>query len=90
MSIADVTSFVLLSAMGVQFVVAVESLNTEPTLRMSFEPALVNRPRVVVSKFLVLSELLLGEELMLVGEDFLIPRTEIAKDLVVDALYVPV
>lgn len=69
--------------MDVQFVVSIESLPTETAFRMSLEPALVDSARVIISKLLMLAQLLWGEKLMLMGEDFLISCAQIAQDLVV-------
>lgn len=47
--ITDVTSFMLVAAMRVQFVIAIESLLAEAALGMTLEPALIDSPRVVVA-----------------------------------------
>ena len=57
-SITDMASLVLISAMRVQFVIAVKSLDAESTLRMSLEATLVHSSGVVISKLFVLSQLL--------------------------------
>jgi hypothetical protein len=72
------TTLMLLSTVRVQFIVAVEPLSTETALRMAFEPALINGTRVVIPKFLVLPKLGECEEFVFMGEDFLVPCTEIA------------
>lgn len=46
---------------------------------MSFETALIDCARVIVAKLLVLPKFGKGKELMLVSEDFLVSRTQIAK-----------
>jgi hypothetical protein len=75
--IADVAALVLVSAVSVQLIVSVKALSAETTLGMSLEATLVDCARVVVAKFLVFFQVLWGEELMLVGEYFLVPCTEI-------------
>lgn len=86
-SITKMASLVAFSTVSEQFVIAVEPLSTEPALRMTLETALVDRTRVVISKFLVPPQLLVGEEFMLVGEDFLVPCAEITHDFVVHTPY---
>ena len=71
-SIANVAPLVLVSAMCVQLVIAVESLPTKPALRMAPEAALVDGPRIVVSKLLMLFEFTKSEEFVLMCEDLLI------------------
>lgn len=78
-------SLVLVSAMCVKFVIAVEALSTEAAFGMTFEPTLIHRSRVIVAKFLMLLQLRDREQLMLVGEDLLVPGTEIAHDFVMSA-----
>jgi hypothetical protein len=53
-AIADVATFVLVPAMGVELVIAIETLTTEAALRVSLETALIDGTRIVVAKFLVL------------------------------------
>jgi hypothetical protein len=72
-------ALVLVPAMCVKLVVSVEALTTEAALRMTLETALVNSARIVVAELLVLSELGKGEELVFVGKDFLVSRTQIAR-----------
>lgn len=72
-------TLVLLSTMCVQLVVAVEALATEAALRVALETTLINSARVVVAELLVLSKLGKGEELVFVGENLLIPRTQVAR-----------
>ena len=82
-SIADMTSFMFVPTVNVQLIVSIESLSTETAFRMPLETALVDSARMIISEFLMLAQLLRGEELMLMGEDFLISRAQIAQDLVV-------
>jgi hypothetical protein len=86
-SITDVTSLVLLSAVGVEFVVAVEALLAEAAQRMAPEAALVGGAGLVVALFLVPPQLFLCEKLMLVGKDLLISRTQVAHNLLVYGAY---
>lgn len=60
-SVADMASFVPVSTMGIKLVITVEPLNAEATLRMSFETALIDCSRIIVSKFLMFSKFLQRE-----------------------------
>lgn len=71
-------SLMLVPAVCVELVVAVESLPTEAALGMALEAALVDGSRVVVAKFFVLVQLGWREQLMLVREDLFIPSAEVA------------
>lgn len=85
-AIAEVTSLMLVSTMHVEFIIAVEALTAEAAFGMTFESTLVYSSRIIVAKLFVFLQLGYGKQLMLVGEDFLIPGTEIAHDLVVGSL----
>ena len=85
-SVADMTSLVLVPTMHIELVVAVETLSTEATLRVSLESTLIDSPWIIVPELLMFSELANREELVLMGEDLLVPCTEVAHDLVVHAL----
>lgn len=74
-SIANVTLLVLFPAMHIQFVIAIESLAAESTFGMTLEPTLINSAWIVIPKFLMLSELLLGEQFMLMGKNLFISCT---------------
>ena len=74
-AIAEVTTFVLLSTMCIELIVAVKSDSAESALGMSLESTLIGGSGVVVSRLLVLSQFGKGEKLMFVSEDFLIART---------------
>lgn len=52
-SIANVTAFVLVSAMSVQLVVPIKALATKATFRMSPEAALIHGTWVVVAELLM-------------------------------------
>jgi len=54
-TVADVTALVLISAVRVQLVVAVEAFSTETTFWVAFEAALVNGTGVVVAELLVIA-----------------------------------
>ena len=81
-SIANMASFMFVPTMDVQFIVPIESLSTETAFWMPLEPTLVDSARVIISKLLMLAQLLWGEELMLMGEDLLISCAQIAENLV--------
>ena len=68
-------TLVLVPAMCVQLVVSIEALPTEAALRVTLEATLIDSARVVVAELLVLSELSKREELVFVGEDFLVSCT---------------
>jgi hypothetical protein len=76
-TIADVASLVLVSAMRVELVVAIEARPAEPTLRVSLEPALVDCSRVIITKLLMLLKIGRRKQLVLVRKDLLVPRAEI-------------
>lgn len=82
--------FMLISAMGVQLIIAVESLPAETTLRMALETALVHGSRVVVAEFFVLAKFGYREQFMFVCEDFLVPCAQVAQDFAMQTLDVPV
>lgn len=77
-TVADVTTLVLVTTVSIQLVVSIEALSTEAALRMSFEAALVNGARIIVTEFLVLLQVGPCEKLVLVCEDFLVSCTEVA------------
>lgn len=82
-SITDMALLVLLPTMGVQFIVTVESLATKATFRMPFESGLIDGSGVVISKLFVLSKFPGCEQLMFVGEHFLVAGAKITHDLAV-------
>ena len=83
-SITNMASFVLVSAMSIELVIAIKSRPTETTFRMTLEAALIYRTRIVVSKTLMFPQLLRCEQLMLMREDLLVPRAEVTHDFVMD------
>lgn len=88
-SITYMTSFMLVSTMGVKFVITIKSLPAEPTFWVPFESTLINSTRIVIAKFLMFSELLWCEQLMLMSEDLFVPRTEITQLFMVSGLHMP-
>lgn len=78
-AVTDMATLVFIPAMCVKLVVSVEALTTEAALRMTLETTLVDSPRIVVAELLVLSQLSKREELVFVGEDFLVSRAQIAR-----------
>lgn len=78
-SIANVTAFVAISAVGIQFVVAVEPLVTETTLRMSLETALIDGAGLVVAILFMFSQLVPCEKSVFVGEDLLVSGAKVTK-----------
>jgi hypothetical protein len=77
-SVANVATFVLVSAMGVEFVVSIEALSAEAALWVSLETALIDSAGVIVAKLLVFPQLRICEQFVFMGEDFLISRTKVA------------
>lgn len=69
------TAFVTVPAMYKQLVVAIESLSTESTFGMPFETSLIDRAWIVIAKLLVFPQVVLCKQVVLMGEDFLIPGT---------------
>jgi hypothetical protein len=59
--IANMASLVLLSTMGIQFVISIEALSAEAAFRVTFEARLIDSTRIIVAKFLVLSQFAKGE-----------------------------
>jgi hypothetical protein len=78
-SITQMATLVSVTKVYEQLVVTVESLFAKFAIRMSLEPSLL-RSAIRVCP-LVLAQLLWGEELMLVREDFLVPSTQVTHDL---------
>ena len=60
-SVTDVATFVFITAMSVQLVVAVEPLTTKATLRVSPEATLVYSSRLVIARLFVLTQFRRGE-----------------------------
>lgn len=68
---------VFISTVGVELVITVKTLAAKATLWVSFETALVNGTRLIVPILLVPSQLCMSEQRVLMGEDLLVPCTEI-------------
>lgn len=64
--------------MCVKLIVSVKTLPTKSTFGVPFEAALVYGAGIIITKFLMSLELGVGEELMFVSEDFLVPCAKIA------------
>lgn len=60
-SVTDVATFVFITAMSVQLVVAVEPLTTKSTLGVSPEATLVYSSRLVIARPFVLTQFRRGE-----------------------------
>jgi hypothetical protein len=84
-SIADVTSFMFLPTVGVEFVVSIEPLFAKAAFGMAFESRLVDSTWIIVSELLMFSKLTKGEQLMLVCENLLVSGAEVAHHLSVFA-----
>jgi hypothetical protein len=78
------TSLMVVSAMCVQLIITVETLPAEATLRMPLETTLIDRAGIVVSKLLVLAQILLCKELMLVCKDLLVPGAQVTHNLLMN------
>ena len=76
-TITDVASFVLVSAVCVELIVAIEPLLAEAALRMSLESTLIYSARIVIAKSFMFAQLLVSKELVLVCEDLLVPCAQI-------------
>ena len=78
-SITNVTSFVAVATVSVQFIVAIKPLTAETTFRVTLKATLFNGSRNMISVLLVLAQLRHSEEFVFMGEDFLVSRTQIAR-----------
>ena len=76
-AVANMASFVFITTMGVQLVIAIESLPTKTTLGVAFEAALVDSTGFVITMLLVFSQLGHGEEGVLVSEHLFVPCAEV-------------
>lgn len=88
--ITEVASLMLVSAVNVELIVAIEPLSTKAAFRMTFETALVDSPRIIIAKLFVLFQLGYCEQLMFMSEDLLVSRTQIAHDLMMGTFDVAV
>ena len=80
-SIADMASFMFISAVGIELIISIETLSTKTTLGMPFEAALVHGTRIVVTKLFMFSKFLRCEEFMFVRKDLLVPCAKITHHL---------
>lgn len=76
--VTDVTSLMLVSAVGIQFIVSVKALMTEFTFGMAFKPTLVDSTGSIISELFVLAKLRDSEQFVFVCKDLFIPSTQIA------------
>lgn len=88
--IANKAPLMLVAAMIVELIIVIESFPTESTQWMSPKARLRHIARFVVSMRHMLVQLLIGEKLVLVSEDLLVPRAQIAHLLVVCCPHVAV
>ena len=65
-SVAYMASFMLLSAVRVQFVISIEALFAEATVRVSLKPRLIDRSWAIVAELLMFSQLAEGKKLVFV------------------------
>ena len=85
LSVAQEASLVLLSAVYVQLVVAIESLPTEAAEWMALETRLIHCSWVIVPLAHMSLQLLIAEQRKLVCKNLLVPRAEITHLLVMYA-----
>lgn len=90
LAVADEAPLVPFPTVLVQLVVVVETGAAEPAHGVALEAGLVGGAGQVVAHLHVLLELLVGEQLVLVGEDLLVPGAQVAHLLVVDGAHVAV
>jgi hypothetical protein len=76
-AVANVASFVLISTVSVEFVIAIESLPTESTLWVALEAALVDSTRFVIAMLLVFPQIGHCEEGVLVSEHLFVACTKV-------------
>lgn len=76
----------IVPAVRIQLIIAVKSLFTESTLRMTLETALIHSSRIIVTISLMIAELCHCEELMLMCENFLVSCAQITHNSAMDSL----
>ena len=74
-TIAEVTSLMLIPAMGVKLIVSIEALSAEATFGVTLEPALVYRPRIIIAELFMPPKFWYREQIVLMCEDLLVPST---------------
>lgn len=89
-SIADMALFMLISAMGIQLIIAVKPLPAEATLRVALKTALIHGSRIIITEFFMLAKFGYCKQFMFVREDFLVPCAQITQNLAMQALDMPV
>jgi hypothetical protein len=70
-------SFVLISAMGIKLIIAIESLATEATFRVSLEATLVDCTRLVISLLLMFPQFCRCKKSVFVCKDLFIPGAQV-------------
>jgi hypothetical protein len=78
-AVAYVASLMTVTTVGVEFVIAVESLAAESTFGMSFETTLIQGTWHIIAVLLVFAQLCHSEKFMLMREDLLVPSAKIAE-----------
>jgi hypothetical protein len=76
-TVTDMASLVFVSTVGVELIIAIESLPTESTLGVALEATLVDSTRFMIAKFLVFPQIGHGEESVLMREYLFVPRTKV-------------
>jgi len=84
--VTDEAPLVTLPTVSVQLIIPVKPLSAEATFWVTLEAGLILCPGMIVSKPLMLPKLVVCKQLMLVREDFLVPRAKITHDFVMHAL----
>ena len=77
--ITDMAFLMLLSAMYIELIVAIESFFAKSTFGVTFESTLIYGTRIVVSKSFVFPEFTKGEEFVLMCEYLLVSGTKITQ-----------
>lgn len=78
LSVTDVTSLMLVSAVGIKFIITVETFVTEFTFGVAFKSTLVKSAGRIVSELFVLAKLRDSEQFVFVCKDFFVPSTQVA------------
>jgi len=85
-AVAQVAALVAVTTMGEEFIVSVEALTTEATLRMALEARLVLGTRDIITVLFVSTQLLRGKQFVFMSEDLLVTSTQITHLFMVDTL----
>lgn len=78
LAVTDVTSLMLVSAVGIKFIITVETFVTEFTFGVALETTLVNSTGRIISELFVLAKLRDSEQFVFVCKDLFIPSTQVA------------